>query len=228
MKSPSIIFRDSLEEVHQLLEIHTYITGKGPGRRHSVEVLNKSAILFACAFFEAFIEKLATNAFDFIVAKADNHDALPKFIKQSIAKKLKDDPNEIKVWELAGNGWHTVAANYRSALVEKYIGTFNTPKPGNIESLLKNLIGFDGVDKCFTWKKMSAKKSKEKLKQFVELKGALAHGEQPAPKVLKADVVGYLKFLAPLSVRLSNDVCLYVQKQSGHAPWEIAHFGVIE
>lgn len=228
MKSPTLAFRDSLEEVHELMLLHATLTGTGPGRRHKVEVLNKSAILFMCASFEAFIENLATQAFDFIVSNSPSANKLPTPIRKLIAETIKADKNELKVWDLADSGWKVVASQHKKSVIDKHIGHFNTPKHGNIESLLKSMVAFHGTEKGFTWRNMRSKNSKDKLRAFVELRGTLAHGEKPAPKVRKAEVEKYLEFLAPLSVRLSNEICLHVENQVGKQPWPLAHFKNIQ
>jgi hypothetical protein len=227
-RSPSIKFKESLSEVGQLLAIHEQLTGTGPGRRHKVEVLNKSAILFACAAFEAFVESLATDAFSHVVDASPDHSALPKAVLRSIAETVKADRNELKVWELAGTGWRAVCDSYKKAVLSKYVGPFNTPKPHNVESLLRELVGLPDLPQCWKWNGMTAVKAEAKLKQFVALRGSLAHGEKPAPKVTKRDVTTYVSFLAPLSVRSSNHVREHCYKVTGKHPWPRVSYGTIE
>ena len=217
-ESPSLRFKENLKEVSTLMAMHAALAGPGPGRKHRVEVLNKSAILFLCAAFEAFVEDLATRSFDHIVAQSKDYSTLPKAILKYIADVIRNDKNEIKIWELAGDGWRNVAENYKLDLIRKYIGPFNTPKPHNIESLLHELTGIPISERIWQWKGMSSKTAKEKLKDFVELRGALAHGIKPAPVVLKKDVTAYIKFLAILSVRISNDVRAYCIKATKEEP----------
>lgn len=226
-ESPSLIFKDNLEEVNQLMAMHAAFAGKGPGRKHRVEVLNKSAILFACASFEAFIEDLARRSFDHLVLKSKDQTTLPKAILKSIAEALRTDKNELKVWDLAGDGWRTVAEHHRNTIILKHIGPFNTPKPHNIESLLKELTGFPETYPVWKWQGMNVAASKKKLKDFVELRGALAHGSKPATPVLKKDVLGYINFLACISVRLSNDMRSYCEKITGTEPWDSVHYGAV-
>lgn len=227
-ESPSLLFKENLKEVSTLMAMHAVLAGPGPGRKHKVEVLNKSAILFSCAAFEAFVEDLATRGFDHIVTKSKDCTALPKAILKSIADVVRNDKNEIRVWDLAGDGWRNVAENYKHDLIRKYIGPFNTPKPHNIESLLHELTGFPIAPRIWQWKGMNSKTSKEKLKSFVELRGALAHGIKPAPLVLKKDVTAYIKFLAILSVRISNDVRTYCVKVTNEEPWDPVAYGAVE
>jgi hypothetical protein len=224
-ESPSLIFRDSLKEVFTLLAIHAVITGTGPGRRHKVEVLNKSAILFACAAFEAFIEDLAGRAFDHIVAHAKDHTSLPKVVLQTIAISLKDDKHDLRIWELAGDGWKKVAESYKHDLIRRYIGPFNTPKPQNIQELLKKLLGINDITFFWSWRGMTKRSANDKLKAFVELRGALAHGKNSASPVQKKDVISHLDFLAPLNVRTSNTVRTHCHSVTGVYPWPDVRFG---
>lgn len=225
--SPSLLFKDNLKEVYQLMAMHAKFAGKGVGRKYHVDVLNKSAILFACASFEAFIEDLATRSFDHLILKSRNHTALPKAMLKSIAEVLRNDKNEIKIWDLAGDGWRTVAEHYKENVIQKYIVPFHAPKPDNIEALLRRLIGFPESYPVWRWRGMSEAASKKKLTTFVELRGALAHGSKPSPRVLKKDVFGYGRFLAALSVRLSNDVLRYCQQVTGEKPWQSVRYGAI-
>ena len=226
--SPSILFKENLKEVGQLLNMHSKLGGTGPGRKHNVEILNKSAILFTCAAFEAFIEDLATRAFDHIVANSKDHTSLPKSILKSIADALREDKNEIKIWELAGDGWKVVAENYKRDLLKKYVAPFNTPKPHNIEDLLKELTGFTTTPTVWQWKGMQASSAKDRLKQFVELRGALAHGSKPAKPVLKQEVLGYINLLAPIIVRFSNELRTYCYKTTAKFPWTTSYYGSVK
>lgn len=225
--SPSLLFKENLKEVVQLTEIHQMLTGDRPGRRHKVEVLNKGAILFSCAAFEAFVEDLARRAFDHITLNAPDHHALPKPLLQAIAKALKEDRHDLNVWTLAGDGWRKKLESYKNEIIRSHIGPFNTPKPHNIQELLSKLIALENISTSWEWNRVTVEAAKEKLKTFVELRGALAHGEQPAPVVRKLDVENYIKFLAPLSVRTSNTVRAHCHAITGSYPWRSISWGAV-
>lgn len=225
--SPSITFRDSLSEALTLMQIHATLTGDGPGRRRNVEVLSKSAILLICASFEAFVETLASEAFLHLVSDAKSAHDLPKPIRKAIAESVKKDKNELKVWDLAGDGWRVVGAEYRSSVIKSYTGPFNTPKPHNIKELMRELVGFDDMPSHWKWKGMTSNNACENLKAFVELRGALAHGAKPAPTVTKAHVTRCIHFLAPLSVRSSNVLRHFCHEATGKYPWATAHYNSV-
>ena len=62
--------RTNLSQIVRLLDIHTHLTGAGPGRRRDVQVLNKSAVLLLVATWEAYVEDLAISACRFAVENA--------------------------------------------------------------------------------------------------------------------------------------------------------------
>lgn len=225
--SPTLRFKENLDEVQKLMGIHIALTGSGPGRRHQVDVLNKSAILFLCASFEAFIEDLARSAFDHLVQSARSPADLPLALRKSISLHVKSDAHELSAWRLAGNGWKDVANEFKKSMLKKHVDAFNTPKPPKIHALFKELMGYQAIDNCFSWRGMSMDKSKAKLNKLVTLRGALAHGERPAPRVFKSDVMGYQGFLAPLSVRMSNELRHHCTTITKAPPWDAAVFRTI-
>ena len=227
MTSPGIAFQESLKDVDRLMSIHSDLTGTGPGRRHDVDVLNRSGILFACAAFEAFVETLAVDAFTAIVAQASEPGKLPKPMRQAIAKRMRDDPHELKIWDLAGDGWKVVCQQYKTEVLKKYVGPFNTPKAGNIDSLISELIGFPKLSSWWKWTGMTSVKAVSELASFVELRGTIAHGQKPAPKVSKAMVERHTAFLAKLSVRSANTVLLHCHELTGQHPWKPVKYGKI-
>src|SRR6266404_6762364 len=55
-------FDQNCADVDRLLEIHADLAGPAPGRKFGVEVLNKSAVVLICAFWEAFVEVIVAEA----------------------------------------------------------------------------------------------------------------------------------------------------------------------
>ena len=53
--------KTNFQEIDRIIEIHGEISGSGPGYKHNVQVLNKSAIVLLLACWEAYIEDLMTN-----------------------------------------------------------------------------------------------------------------------------------------------------------------------
>ena len=75
----------NLRDVTRLKDIHGRITTKGPGRKHDVEVLHKSAIVLVVACWEAFIEDMVEATLDWMILHAKGHGAFPKVVLDRIA-----------------------------------------------------------------------------------------------------------------------------------------------
>ena len=50
------------DDIQRLWEIHEEVAGPGRGRKHGVEVLNRAALVFISASWEAYVEDLAIEA----------------------------------------------------------------------------------------------------------------------------------------------------------------------
>lgn len=225
MASPILNLVESMKDVKRLMEIHADVGGTAQGRRYGLEVLNKGGVIFLAAAWEAFIEDLAIQAIDHILTKAKSHTDTPLPIRKAAAKALEEDKNELKVWDLAGDGWKTVVRNYRDQVIKEEIATFNTPKPHNVDALLKKLLAIDKISSNWSWPGMAASSSYAKLKAFVEMRGAIAHRGQLPASITKSYVRDHRKFINKIAVRTSNVVRTEVKKVAGSFPWPASRFG---
>lgn len=224
MPSPIANLKKSMRDVIRLLAIHAQIGGTEQGRRYGIEVLNKSAVIFAAAAWEAFVEDIATQAIDHILSEAADHSSIPLPIRKAAAKGLEDDQNELKVWELADDGWKAVVISYRDEVIRDNISTFNTPKPHNVDALLKKLLGIEKISSNWKWQGMSATSASTKLRKFIETRGAVAHRGDLQQSITRAYVNAHLEFIVRLSIRTSNIVRTKVRQQSGSFPWPSARY----
>src|ERR1700692_2663858 len=90
----------NVREVNRLLEIHSQITTPGPGHKHAVQVLHKSAIVLLIACWEAFVEDLAAKALEAMIHGAPDHSVFPPDVLERVANKH----HGMKAWDLAGTG----------------------------------------------------------------------------------------------------------------------------
>ena len=213
-----------MKDAKRLLEIHSDIGGNEQGRRYGIDVLNKSGVMFVAASWEAFVEDVAIQAIDHILNSSKDHSSIPLPIKKATAKGLKEDKNDLKVWELASDGWKSVVTNHRDQVIKKEISTFNTPKPDNVNHLLKKLLGIEKISRSWNWQGMSETSAYSKLKKFIETRGAIAHRGSLPQSVTRAYVDGHRKFIDRLAVRTSNVVRAEVKKVIGSFPWPSARY----
>ena len=223
--SPILHLNASMKDARRLMQIHKDVGGMGQGRRYGLDVLNKSGVMFVAAAWEAFVEEVATQAIDHFLKKAKSHDVIPLPIRKATAKGLEEHKNELKVWDLAGDGWKTVVTTYRDQVIREEIATFNTPKPHNVDTLYKKLLGIDSVSNSWHWQGMSVVAAREKLKKFIETRGAIAHHGDLEFSITKSYVEDHRKFINRLAVRTSNTIRAEIKGSIGSHPWPSARYG---
>lgn len=178
-------FEGNSADVKRLLDIHKDIAGEAPGRKYGVEVLNKSAIVLICAYWEAYIEDIVEEALEFIVAKTTDATKLPLELRKILARTVKQDPNELSPWALAGDGWRDALKKNLATVKGKYLANWNTPKSANIRALYEQALGL--ADLPTRWQRpwLSSAKATQILDEFVTLRGAIAHRGKSAESVKK-------------------------------------------
>ena len=210
----------NLKEVERLLEIHTKIAGSTVGAKHKVEVLNKSGIVLLVACWEAFIEDLAEVSFWLQLRRAKRPDIFPSKVLTLASKKLREDKDERRVWDLAGDGWRTVLQHHQDQVLKRYIGNLNTPKPKQIDELFSSLIAVPRMSKKWSWHKCTPAKARSRLDKLVTLRGAIAHRVSAPRSVRKSDVEHAASFIWRLAVATHNAINTCLSARLGYPPWQ--------
>lgn len=213
-------FQDNMSEVVRLLEIHSQISGSKRGRRHNVEVLNKSAIVLLVATWESYVEELASQAFEFLLKKAKSPDDIPNKVRTLSSKDLKASKNDLDVWELAGKGWVDVLRKHQEAANEKYVKALNTPKTSNIDNIFESLIDLKGISSHWYWKGMSKVNAHKKLEDLITLRGQIAHTVKSSKTVTKAKIIEYKEFLSRLATISHNRCNRHLLSICGEQAWK--------
>lgn len=212
-------FFDNGKEVIRLLEIHEQIAGDGPGYKHNVEVLNKSAIVLLVATWESYIEELALNCFEYLLNNCKNHANIPNKVLSSSCRKLRDSKNELDIWKLAGEGWRDVLLKHKEEVINKYIKSLNTPKASNIDELFESLLGMKTVSSNWAWKGMTSQKSILKLEKLIKIRGEIAHTVNTSTSVKKTTVKHYEALLNKLAMITHNRCVDYLADICDTPPW---------
>jgi len=214
----------NIDEVKRLQEVHKTIAGGTPGRKHNVEVLNKSAIVLLVACWEAFVEDLAIAGFEFMLKEADTPGEFPTEVLTTASKALKDSSDNREVWKLAGEGWRSVLETHRETILKKYVHKLNTPKPAQLDALFKSLLGVPSISSKWTWHTVTSDAARTKLEKLVELRGSIAHRVAASEKVQKYKVEDYMWFVYRLAVRSSNSVRSHTHQRVRKHPWPSYRF----
>ena len=214
----------NVDEVLQLVAIHETISGTSRGRRYDVEALNKSGVVLLVACWEAYIEDLATTAFNMISTLAKDHSAFPARVLTLASKDLRSSNDERRVWELAGTGWQEVLKVHRGRILKKFVGALNTPKPEQVDALFEELIGLSSISESWRWHRTTSQSARERLVRLVELRGEIAHRVSASRGVIKRDVTQATDFVQRLAVASSNRVRQHVHACVGKYPWQAVVF----
>lgn len=214
-----LAFNNSAEDIERLLEIHGDLGGDERGRRHRLEVLNKSAVVLITAFWEAFCEDLAAEALTHLINNVPSAASLPLELKKRIAKEIKAEANEIAVWDIADTGWKLKISNRLAALREERNRKLNTPKSGNIDELFLNALGLASISNSWTWGKLRADGARRKLDRYIELRGSIAHRGQGAVSCTKKQVIDYFDHIKYSVRRTDEKVNVFLQTSTGVPLW---------
>ncbi|HEV2314068.1 MAG TPA: HEPN domain-containing protein [Candidatus Acidoferrales bacterium] len=214
----------NIAEVRRLLEIHEQVGGTTRGRKHNLEVLNKSGIVLLVACWEAFVEDLASAAFDAMLVHASAPTIFPAAVLTCASSDLKSSQDNREVWKLAGDGWRAVLQAHKAEVLKDYVGKLNTPKPKQVDILFSTLVGLSSMSQGWHWKRMSPNAAVDKLNRLVELRGSIAHRVAAAESVHKTTVRDHLEFISRLSVKSSNRTRAFLYARTKQQPWPPYHF----
>ena len=212
-------FQKNAQEVERLWEIHQILGGSARGRRHRMEVLNKSAIVLITAFWEAYCEDIAEEALEHIVNHARDASTLPKELKKRIAKEVKENKNEIAVWDLADGGWRLKVKARLKDFADARSRNLNTPKAEHIEDLFEKAVGLCSVSRSWRWKRKTVERIRDKLNDYVTLRGSIAHRGSARVSCTKAQVEEYFDLVKALVARTGGAVNRFAHKVTGKLMW---------
>jgi hypothetical protein len=216
---PFRAFLDNALEVIELLNLHQEMN-EDRQTHHKFEILAKSCIVLVVACWEVFVEDTAAQATDFLVRKAGSPAQLPKDLQKFVAADLRADKHELRVWDLAGEGWKDVVIRHQRAMLTKHLGPFNTPRTENIDKLFDSVLGIQQLSQTWSWKGMPRERAKQILSDIVTLRGSIAHRLKASNKVTWALADRYSGHLLYLAIKTSNAVRSHVQSVVGEFPWD--------
>ena len=210
---------ENLADVDRLLEIHANVGGSKKGRRHRLEVLNKSAIVLITAFWEAYCEDLAAEALQHLVTHVPSASKLPVELKKKISTEIKAAHHDLKMWDLADGGWRPVVQARLATLMEQRNRKLNTPKAANIDELFMNAVGLSKVSDAWKWTKMSSVQASTQLDTYIEMRGAIAHRGSHSGGVKKTDVAQFLSLVKRLAAKTGGRVNTHVTDATSKTLW---------
>jgi hypothetical protein len=213
-------FDANIKDIDRLLEIHTNEGGTSKGRRYNLDVLNKSAIVLITAYWEAYCEDIAAEGLKHLIQHLNSSEKLPKEIKKQIASSLKNEKNDLAIWKLSGDGWKSELNQKFQTLENERNRKLNTPKSGNIDELFLSTVGISKISKAWKYKNLSNEDTRNKLDEYITLRGEIAHRGKPTTSVQKKAVMDYLDFVKKLASTTGGEVNKHVRQITGTPLWQ--------
>lgn len=212
-------FETNKADIEQLWQIHQDYAGEGRGRKRGVEVLNRSAIIFVTACWESYIEDLAVEAFDFLLANATSAVSIPNKVKSLAVKDINGHQNPLMLWGLADSGWRAILLNHKQDVYDKWLGKFNTPKSEQVDGLYQEMLGVGSLSSHWKWRKMPSAQATARLDNYITIRGNIAHRIRDAKPVDKNTGSRYLNHVSQIVDRCEIAVEAHLLAQTGVVPW---------
>jgi len=211
---------NNVHEVDRLSQIHGQITHKGPGYKHDVQILHKSAIILLVACWEAYVEDLAVASLEHMISAAKDHTVFSKYVLERVGS----NHSGVNAWKLAGTGWKKALRDNMKGVLARTTGVFNTPRTAQVDDLFHKTIGLPSLSSSWYWPGRSIQQTKQVLDDLVTLRGSIAHRVTSTKHVTLEHVKNARSFVYRLSVKSHNRLCEYLEIQVGNSPWPRAFF----
>lgn len=124
---------------------------KGGNRRRNVKQRTISAahVFLLVAAWEGFCKQLAEAVVEAVCEQALNSDAVPPRLKARVGQRLKDDPNDVAVWQLADYGWQTEVR--RNLEDEGHQMNLSNPVSSNVDTFFDRTLGVRSISSRWTF-----------------------------------------------------------------------------
>lgn len=213
-------YRRNILEIERLLHLAEAVPIlKHPEHRRDLSVLNKSSVVLLVACWESFIEDLASTSFEFMLSHAPDHKAFPSKLLALTSRSFWETKDERGIWALAGDGWKAVLTKNKNEILAKHLGSFNTPRAEQVDTLFESVVGLRRLSLEWHWKGMNAPQARDKLGHLISLRGDIAHRVSVAERLNQQIVRSYANFIGRLCVVSSNALRSFIHKRVNKFPW---------
>lgn len=213
-------FDKNKADVEQLWKIHEDFAGAGAGRKRDVEVLNRTAIVFITACWESYVEDIAKESFEFMISNVSKAKDIPLKVRSLSTRPIFEQKDPTKIWDVADSGWKAILEAHKEEALSKWLGNFNTPKCAQVENLFEELLGIKNISAGWHWQRMPNQRAKDKLDEYVTVRGNIAHRTAHNSAVYKSWGTGYLKHIESLIFCMERDIFEKLFEVTGNAPWQ--------
>jgi hypothetical protein len=214
-------FEKSKTDVDDLLNLHVKLSGIARGRRPSeIGILNKSAIIFCAAIWEAYIEDVVEEAVKHLATHVTDRTKLPTRLVALIEQQNADliNRDKTRIWNVASKSIGDLVRDQakRAANTVPSSGKeFNTAKTKPVSDLVEACLGLASIESFWNWRKMKSASASAILDKFIKLRGDLAHGNKSVGDVNKSEPSKMLNHIVRLVEKTDEAITKHLTDLTG-------------
>ena len=185
-------------DVDRLISSHEKLSPNGSGKR-GLGHITRSGVVMLCAAWELYVEDLLIECTKYLSNETFKPLDLPKPVQKHLAKRIRENKNELKLLELGGSGWREVYVTY----CQNEVRAINTPKTTIIEPIYEKFIGLKELSNIWTV-------GGQYITDFVSVRGNIAHNGRSAPYINLCELVEYNDCIKLTAKEMDNQICDYI------------------
>jgi RiboL-PSP-HEPN len=216
-------FDENFSDIEALVDLgdglRTLDQDDGQCSDDEIDVLYRSAVVLMVSHWEAYIEAISSEALAFIIENLKHSDDLPKELKKQIAKEIKDEKNELEMWQLADDGWKDYLKKRLKKYEESRNRSFNTPKSAQTDDFIQRTIGITKITEAWKSESFEPKEARNKIDKLVEIRGQIAHRGRLEQQLSKEWILAHVSFLKKIVSKTGGRIKKHVKGITGKDLW---------
>lgn len=201
--------------IHNAVDVDRLVTSHrmlstGTGGRKALGHITRSGVVMLCAAWELYVEDLLIECTRYLSNNTSKPLELPLQVQKYLAKRVRDNKNELKLLELGGSGWRDVYITY----CQNEVRGINTPKTTILEPIYEKFIGLENLSDMWTI-------GGTYITDFVSVRGDIAHNGRSSSYINLWELIQYNDSIKFTAKEMDNKVCDYIFGLVTHTiqPW---------
>ena len=212
-------FIEGINDINKLIELYETIEVLDELEEEKVakkfNVLFRSGVVLLVSYWESYVEDVCDEALMAIVERVQDPNKLPKELRKKVAKELKESKEELKLWDLSGDGWRKIVMGRVDQYKIERNRSFNTPKFTNTVEFINNVIGVKDIFKNIKWDGYTHEEVSARLNSLIEVRGQIAHRGKTSIDIDGKYLTDHLNFVRQLVSKFGGKINSHVKDVTG-------------